>query len=173
MERVMRRSLFLSVGLVVGALVAAGALTAFSSHTTATSRTFVHFSGSMNAAGSKTLYEDGQFKIKGRCFDLGGGVFRAQPQIKTKADNAAFTSSVGDANDQDWDSSDPYKKIQADGIAAQGSSGAPDFAAHSNESFFGAMRSNGNEVLHGAVWSSAFHGPACRWGGWAERVIED
>jgi hypothetical protein len=159
-------------GIVLGALVTTGVAVAFTSRTTDTTRQLVHFSGAMDAAGSKGLYVDTHFKIKGQCIDLGGGVFRAQPMIKTKDDNGAFTSSVGDATDQDWDTADGYKKIQADGIAAQGTSSAPDFAAHTNDSFFGAIKNNGKEVLHGFVWSAAFHGPACRWGGYVERVVE-
>jgi hypothetical protein len=170
--RQIRWSLLVAVGVVLGALGATAVGLAASSRTTGITRQIVHFSASMDAAGSRTLYEDGQFKIKGKCVDLGGGAFRAQPVVKTKADNAAFTSSGGDANDQDWDVADGFKKIQADGIAAQGTSAAPDFAGHTNESYFGAMRSNGTEVLHGQVWSAAFHGAKCRWGGYMQRIVE-
>src|SRR2546430_2434465 len=123
----MKGSLFVAIGLVLGALVATRVVMAASSPTTDTNRMFLHLSGSMDSAGSKSLYEDGEFKVKGNCIDLGGGVFRAQPVIRTKSDNAAFDSSNGDANDQDWDIADGFKKIQADGQAAQGSVGAPDF----------------------------------------------
>jgi hypothetical protein len=127
----------------------------------------------MNSAGSKILFEDGEFRIKGKCIDLGGGVFRAQPVIRTKSDNAGFVSSNGDANDQDWDVADGFKKLQADGRAAQGSAAAPDFADHTNQSWFGAMKNNGRIVDQGFVWSSAFHGPKCRWGGYIQRVVEN
>jgi hypothetical protein len=165
-------SLWLVVIVALGVLATAAISLGFSKRTTSLSRDIVHFSGSMDTAGSTTLYDDSYFKIKGFCIDLGGGTFRAQPKIKTKTDDAAFTSAVGDANDQDWDTVDGFKKIQADGIAAQGTSAAPDFAAHTNSSFFGAMRSNGKEVLQGFAWSSAFHGATCRWGGYVARVIE-
>ena len=168
-----RWSLWLSIGLMLGALATAAISLGFSKRTTTTTRDIVHFDGAIDSAGSRTLYEDSHFKIKGFCVDLGGGTFKAQPMIRTKSDDAAFTSAAGDANDQDWDTADGFKKIQADGIAAQGTSAAPDFAAHSNSSFFGAMRSNGKEVLQGFAWSSVFHGPRCRWGGYVARLISD
>jgi hypothetical protein len=161
-----------AAGVVVGALGVVAVGSAFSNRTTATTRQIIHFSSSMDSAGSKTLYEDGQFRLKGKCIDLGGGAFRAQAVIKTKSNNAAFTSSGGDVNDQDWDVADGFRKLQADGIAAQGTSAAPDFAGHTNESYFGAIRANGDEVLHGQVWSAVFHGPKCRWGGYLQRVVD-
>lgn len=175
MEKRLRQwkwSLLGAAGILVGALGVAAVGSAFSSRSTGITRHFAQFSASMDSAGSKTLWEDGQFRLKGNCLDLGGGVFRAQAVIKTKSNNAAFTASGGDANDQDWDVADGFKKIQADGIAAQGSSAAPDFAGHTNESYFGAIRANGNEVLHGQVWSAAFHGSKCRWGGYMQRAAE-
>jgi hypothetical protein len=162
----------MTLAVVVGALGAAAVGLASSSHTTAMTRTIVQFSSAMDSAGSKTLYEDGQFRLKGKCIDLGGGTFRAQAVLKTKSNNAAFTSSGGDTNDQDWDVADGFRKLQADGIAAQGTSAAPDFAGHTNESYFGAIRANGNEVLHGQVWSAVFHRAKCRWGGYMQRVVE-
>jgi hypothetical protein len=168
----MRLPLFVASGIALGALATTGIVMAAASRTTDTSRTFLHFSQSMDAAGSKTLFEDGQFRIKGNCIDLGAGVFRAQAVIKTKGDNASFNSSNGDANDQDWDVADGTKKLQADGQAAQGSSAVHDFGAHADPSWFGVMRANGKEVLNGFVWSSAFHGPKCRWGGYLDKILE-
>lgn len=170
--RRVKRPLFVVFGIVLGAFGTAAVGLAFSSRTTGTTRQIVHFSDSMSSAGSKTLYEDGQFKIKGNCIALGGGVFRAQPVIKTKSDHAAFVSANGDANDQDWNVADGAKKIQSDANAAQGSSVSPDFADHSDDSFFGAIRKNGAEVLHGFTWSAAFHGSTCRWGGYLVKVTE-
>ena len=166
-------TLVLAVGIVGGALIAAAVGSAYSSRTTGVTNEVFHFSGSLDSAGSKVLFDDGEFRITGKCIDLGGGTFRAQPVIKTKNDHSAFTSSAGDAADQDWNIADPAKKIQSDANAATGTSAAPDFAAHADESYFGAFKDGGNEVLQGMAWSSAFRGPKCRWGGTLTRMMEN
>lgn len=165
-------TLLLAAGIVGGALVAAAVGSAFSSRSTGITNEVFHFSGSLDAAGGKILFDDGEFRIIGRCINVGGGTFRAQPVIKTKNDHSAFTSSNGDADDQDWNIAEPAKKIQSDATAAQGTAAAPDFAAHAEDSYFGTLKDGGNEVLQGFAWSSAFRGPKCRWGGTVTRLME-
>jgi len=170
-NRRVKWSLLMAIGIVLGVLAAAAVGSAFSSRSNGVTTRVVRFNSSLDSAGSKTLWEDAQFRIVGKCMDLGGGVFRAQPVIKTKDDHAAFDSVDGDANDQDWNKADGLKKILSDPHAAQGTSAAPDFAPHATDGYFGAIRKNGDEVLHGFAWSAAFHGPKCRWGGYLTRVV--
>jgi hypothetical protein len=172
-KRHLKWTLLLATGIVGGALVAAAVGSAFSSRQAGVVTEVFHFSGSLDEAGSRILFDDGEFRIIGKCVNLGGGTFRAQPVIKTTNDHSAFTSHNGDAADQDWNRSEPAKKIQNDATAAQGTAAAPDFAAHSEDSYFGTLKDGGNEVLQGFAWSSAFRGPKCRWGGTVTRMMEN
>jgi hypothetical protein len=156
-----KRSWLVALAIVVTALAAAAVGSAFTSRATGPFL-FLGFNGSMNGAGSKALYSEGNFTIFGKCISMGGGVFRSQLVIKTAQDHAQLRTAAGDS-DLDFNVSDGERKLTGDAVSATGSQGSPDLQANSDLQFVG-IRSNGRLLLQGYGWTAAGHGANCSWG---------
>ena len=118
------------------------------------------------AGAGTTLFVNQQFKVTARCFDNGGGDLTARFYLKTRKDNAMFSSESG--SDTNFDRSDG-KIVFGDG-EGEASGTAPQLLAYDDYQDVYALSATGKALI--ARVASGVHvlGAACIFSGLFEHA---